>query len=160
MLLEVMVEKSKRRVVKVSRGRTEDAETKCHSARQAPHARRSLELHSSLFPSHHPAILATMPRVPYCYPKPGSSTIADAIRVRRGERGLTPLDGMLLNAAPIAEGWNKLLGAVRTGSTLRDDLREIMVRQVGTASQENLNSFTASCALADPSRRCPQQRRL
>lgn len=57
--------------------------------------------------------------------------MADAIRQRRGERGLTPLDGMLLNAPPIAEGWNKLLGGVRTGSSLQDDLREIMVSRRG-----------------------------
>lgn len=68
-----------------------------------------------------------MPRVPYSYPPAGSNPIADAIRQRRGERGLTPLDGMLLNAAPIAEGWNKLLGGVRTGTSLPDDIREIMV---------------------------------
>lgn len=68
-----------------------------------------------------------MPRVPYCYPAAGSSPIADAIRARRGERGLTPLDGMLLNSPAIAEGWNKLLGGVRTGTSLQDDLREIMV---------------------------------
>ncbi|CAO1621246.1 unnamed protein product [Sympodiomycopsis kandeliae] len=71
-----------------------------------------------------------MPRVPYCYPSAGTSPIADAIRQRRGERGLTPLDGMLLNAPPIAEGWNKLLGAIRTGSSLQDDLREIMILRV------------------------------
>lgn len=70
-----------------------------------------------------------MPRVPYVYPAPGTSPIADAIRQRRGERGLTPLDGMLLNAPSIAEGWNKLLGGIRTGSTLQDDLREIMVSE-------------------------------
>lgn len=67
-----------------------------------------------------------MPRIPYV-PADLSGPIADAIRVRRGERGLTSLDRSLLQAAPIAEGWNKLLGAVRTGSSLADDLREIMV---------------------------------
>lgn len=68
-----------------------------------------------------------MPRIPYRFPAPGTSPIADAIRQRRGERGLTPLDGMLLNAPNVAQGWNTLLGAVRTGSTLPDELREIMV---------------------------------
>lgn len=67
-----------------------------------------------------------MPRIPYVAADlPGP--IADAIRVRRGDRGLTPLDRALLQAPPIAEGWSKLLGAVRTGSSLQDDLREIMV---------------------------------
>lgn len=67
-----------------------------------------------------------MPRIPYVASDlPGP--VADAIRVRRGDRGLTPLDRSLLQAPPIAEGWSKLLGAVRTGSSLQDDLREIMV---------------------------------
>ncbi len=69
-----------------------------------------------------------MPRIPYRYPAAGTDPIADAIRERRGPvRGLTPLDGMLLNASPIASGWNSLLGAVRTKSSLPDDIREIMV---------------------------------
>lgn len=68
-----------------------------------------------------------MPRVPYVFPPAGSDAVADAIRQRRGARGLTSLDGMLLNAPPIAQGWNTLLGAVRTGSLLEGDLREIMV---------------------------------
>lgn len=67
-----------------------------------------------------------MVRVPYV-PKDTPGPIADAIRARRGTRGLTPLDRSLLNAPPVAEGWSKLLGAIRTGSTLQDDLREIMV---------------------------------
>ena len=37
-------------------------------------------------------------RVPYQNPAPGTSPIADAIRLRRGARGLTPLDQALLNA--------------------------------------------------------------
>ncbi|PWN29928.1 alpha/beta-hydrolase [Jaminaea rosea] len=42
---------------------------------------------------------------------------------------------MLLNAAPIAEGWNKLLGAVRTGSSLQDDVREIMILRVAARNR-------------------------
>ena len=67
-----------------------------------------------------------MPRVPYV-PEDTPGPIADEIRARRGGRGLSPLDTMLLNAPPIAEGWSKLLGAIRTKSTLEDDLREIIV---------------------------------
>ncbi|KAK4695989.1 hypothetical protein P7C70_g8453, partial [Phenoliferia sp. Uapishka_3] len=71
-----------------------------------------------------------MPRVPYKNPAPGTSTIADAIRVRRGARGLTPLDQTLLNAPDIANGWNTLLGAVRTKNSLPDDIRELMILRV------------------------------
>lgn len=73
-----------------------------------------------------------MPRVPYRYPAPGTDSIADVIRQRRGERGLTPLDGMLLNSPQFANGWNSLLGAVRTGMSLKDDLREAMVSTQST----------------------------
>lgn len=41
-------------------------------------------------------------RIPYVAPAEGTSPIADAIRHRRGARGLTPLDQTLLNAPEIA----------------------------------------------------------
>jgi len=43
-----------------------------------------------------------MPRIPYKNPAPGTSVVGDAIRQRRGARGLTPLDTTLLNAPEIA----------------------------------------------------------
>ena len=67
-----------------------------------------------------------MPAVPYL-PQDISGSVANEIRSRRGAEGLLPLDKILLHAPPIAEGWSKLLGAVRTGSLLEDDLREIIV---------------------------------
>ncbi|UZJ54540.1 hypothetical protein CBS101457_003860 [Exobasidium rhododendri] len=75
-----------------------------------------------------------MPRIPYA-PADLPGSIADAIRTRRGDRGLTPLDRALLQAPSIAEGWNKLLGAVRTGTTLQDDLREIMICRVAARNR-------------------------
>lgn len=51
------------------------------------------------------------------------------ILVRRGGT-LTPLDRMLLHSPPIADGWNALLGAVRTGADLPDDVRELAVLRV------------------------------
>lgn len=68
--------------------------------------------------------------VPGRYPPAGTSAIADAIRARRGARGLTPLDGTLLHVPPVAEGWNTLLGAVRTKGNIPADLREIMILRV------------------------------
>ena len=68
-------------------------------------------------------------RVPGRYPIPGSSPVADRIRQRRGRRGLTPLDGTLLHSPPYADGWNTLLGAVRSGGRLPADIREAIVRQ-------------------------------
>lgn len=76
-----------------------------------------------------------MPRIPYRYPTAGTDAGADAIREQRGPaRGLTPLDGTLLNSSPIAAGWNNLLCAVRTKTSLPDDVREIMVSCVAAHS--------------------------
>jgi hypothetical protein len=41
-------------------------------------------------------------RIPPVYPPPGTSEVGDKIRARRGRRGLTPLDGALLNAPELA----------------------------------------------------------
>ncbi|KAK7435761.1 hypothetical protein VKT23_019458 [Stygiomarasmius scandens] len=68
--------------------------------------------------------------VPGRYPAQGVSTIADKIRERRGARGLTPLDGTLLHVPPVAEGWNTLLGAVRTKGQIPGDVRELMILRV------------------------------
>lgn len=43
-----------------------------------------------------------MTRIDYKSPEPGTSPAADAIRVRRGSRGLSPLDQALMNAPEIA----------------------------------------------------------
>ena len=67
-----------------------------------------------------------MPRVPYV-PQDVPGEVADEIRARRGTEGLLPLDRTLLHAPPIAAGWSKLLGAVRTAGTLEDNLRELIV---------------------------------
>lgn len=69
----------------------------------------------------------TSSRIPGRFPPAGSSRIADLIRQRRGARGLTPLDGALLHVPPVAEGWNLLLGAVRSKGKLPGDVREAMV---------------------------------
>ncbi|KAF5391055.1 hypothetical protein D9757_003985 [Collybiopsis confluens] len=68
--------------------------------------------------------------VPGRYPAPNISPIADKIRGRRGARGLTPLDGTLLHVPPVADGWNALLGAVRTKGKLSGDIRELMILRV------------------------------
>ncbi|KAF8061840.1 beta-ketoadipate enol-lactone hydrolase [Lyophyllum atratum] len=68
--------------------------------------------------------------IPGRYPAPGTSPIADAIRVRRGSRGITPLDAALLHVPPVAAGWNSLLGAVRTQGKLPGDVRELMILRV------------------------------
>ncbi|THH18803.1 hypothetical protein EW146_g2241 [Bondarzewia mesenterica] len=72
----------------------------------------------------------TSRRVPGRFPAVGSSPIADRIRERRGARGLTPLDGTLLHVPQVADGWNSLLGAIRTKGNLPGDVRESMILRV------------------------------
>ncbi|MGY2065390.1 carboxymuconolactone decarboxylase family protein [Blastococcus sp. SYSU DS0619] len=55
--------------------------------------------------------------------------VADRMRVRRGGR-LSSLDRLLLHSPPVAEGWNALLGALRSGTTLPADLRELVILRV------------------------------
>lgn len=51
-------------------------------------------------------------RIPPVYPPPGTSEVGDKIRARRGQRGLTPLDGALLNAPELAV--SQALGVVQS----------------------------------------------
>ncbi|WP_425842308.1 carboxymuconolactone decarboxylase family protein [Streptomyces fractus] len=62
-------------------------------------------------------------------PHNGDSDVTERIRERRGGR-LTPLDLMLLHSPPVADGWNSLLGAIRTQAELPDDLRELAILRV------------------------------
>ncbi|KAL5532562.1 hypothetical protein ACEPAF_4336 [Sanghuangporus sanghuang] len=71
-----------------------------------------------------------MPRISYVLPTRGESAIADMIRHRRKDGELTELDGVLLNAPNIAEGYNALLKAVRTCNSLPDDVKELMILRV------------------------------
>ncbi|KAG6827799.1 hypothetical protein H0H92_010434 [Tricholoma furcatifolium] len=73
--------------------------------------------------------------LPGRYPPPGTSPIADAIRARRGPRGITPLDAALLHVPPVAGGWNSLLGAVRSQGKLPGDVREIMILRVAAINR-------------------------
>lgn len=66
-----------------------------------------------------------MPRIPYVTDdEAGDGALVAAIRKRRGG-GLLNLDRQLLHSPPFAEGWNGLLGAVRTRLSLDPKLREL-----------------------------------
>ena len=54
---------------------------------------------------------------------------AELMRARRGGH-LSGLDRLLLHSPPVAEGWNALLGALRSGTTLPADLRELIILRV------------------------------
>lgn len=68
----------------------------------------------------------TAPRVPEAA---GEGPTAELLRTRRGGE-LSALDRLLLHSPPVAEGWNALLGALRGGTTLTADLRELVVLRV------------------------------
>jgi 4-carboxymuconolactone decarboxylase len=55
--------------------------------------------------------------------------VAARIRTRRGGE-LRPLDAMLLHSPPVADGWNKLMGAIRDDTTVPPDLREIVILRI------------------------------
>jgi AhpD family alkylhydroperoxidase len=61
--------------------------------------------------------------------RPGDGEIVDRIRRRRGGH-LTALDRMLLHSPPLANGWNSLLGAIRTECDLPGDVRELVILRV------------------------------
>lgn len=57
------------------------------------------------------------------------SPTAELIRARRGGH-LSDLDRLLLHSPPVAEGWNALLGALRSATALAADLRELVILRV------------------------------
>jgi len=58
---------------------------------------------------------------------PEDEQVLERVKARRGAMGLIPLDLALLHTPKFADGWNALLGAVRTKGILPDDIREIAI---------------------------------
>ncbi|RCI13039.1 hypothetical protein L249_0991 [Ophiocordyceps polyrhachis-furcata BCC 54312] len=78
-------------------------------------------------------------RLPYVDNPPPPTTAEDAaivqrIAARRAPRPLQPLDLTLLHAPAVADGWNSFLGAVRTGTSLADDIRELAICRVAVCN--------------------------
>ena len=79
-------------------------------------------------------------KIPYVPNPPETNTAEDAaiverIKTRRAPRDLIPLDLALLHSPPVADGWNSLLGAVRTRTTIGADLREIAICRVAVCNK-------------------------
>ncbi|MCJ1298860.1 hypothetical protein MMC08_001651 [Hypocenomyce scalaris] len=79
-------------------------------------------------------------RLPYIPDPPPAATpldaqIVSAIVARRAPRPLQPLDLTLLHSPPVASGWNSFLGAIRTQTTLADDIREIAICRVAVLNE-------------------------
>lgn len=78
-------------------------------------------------------------RVPYVSDPPPAATaedaaIVDRIRTRRAPRPLQPLDLALLHCPPVADGWNSFIGAVRTKTSLPDDVREVAICRIAVCN--------------------------
>ncbi|KAF2725668.1 4-carboxymuconolactone decarboxylase family protein [Polychaeton citri CBS 116435] len=74
-------------------------------------------------------------RIPYAPSTPKDATpenvaIYDRIASRRHPRPITKLDLALLHNPAIADGWNSLLGAIRTKSSLSQALLELCICRV------------------------------
>ncbi len=75
------------------------------------------------------------PRIPLVEPGTRSelASIEEAIAAERGR--VSVLYQALLNSAPLAEGWEKLLTAVRNRSSLPPDLRELVILRVAVLNR-------------------------
>lgn len=79
-------------------------------------------------------------RIPYVANPPSTTTseeqaIVERIQARRAPRPLQSLDLALLHSPPVADGWNSFLGAVRTKTSLSDDLRELAISRVAVCNK-------------------------
>jgi alkylhydroperoxidase family enzyme len=79
-------------------------------------------------------------RIPYVPNPPPTSTPEEAdvvakVLARRGDLGLIALDRALLHSFPVADGWNSLLGAIRTKTSLPADIREIAICRVAIINE-------------------------
>src|SRR5450432_378995 len=75
------------------------------------------------------------PRIPLVEPgtRPELASIEQSIVAERGR--ISALYQALLNSAPLAEGWEKLLTAIRNRSSLPPDLREIVILRVAVLNR-------------------------
>lgn len=92
------------------------------------------------YPRQFCTLSAANMRIPYTADPPVAESAEDAaviqrIQERRHPRPLQPLDLALLHSPPFADGWNHFLGAVRTKTSLPDDLRELAISRVAVCNR-------------------------
>jgi alkylhydroperoxidase family enzyme len=75
------------------------------------------------------------PSDPNAFPTPEDKAVVSRVEARRAPRPLQALDLTLLHSTPVADGWNSFLGAVRTKTSLADDVREIAICRVAVLNQ-------------------------
>lgn len=91
-------------------------------------------------------------RIPYAPkepadPTPENQAIYDRIAARRKPRPLIPLDLALLHNPAIADGYNSLLGAIRTNSSLSQALAELAICYIAVLN-DAVYEWTAHAPLA------------
>ncbi|KAI1009374.1 hypothetical protein LB504_003540 [Fusarium proliferatum] len=79
-------------------------------------------------------------RVPYVSNPPETKSeehaaIVKRIEERRAPRPLQSLDLALLHSPHVADGWNSFLGAVRTKTSLSDDIRELAISRIAVCNK-------------------------
>lgn len=74
-------------------------------------------------------------RVPLVEPgtRPELKPVEDRIMLERGR--ISPLYRVLLNSAPIAQGWESMLTAVRNRTSVPADLRELIILRVAVLNR-------------------------
>jgi len=72
---------------------------------------------------------------PNAFTTPEETAIVARVRARRAPRPLQPLDLTLLHSPSVADGWNSFLGAIRTKTSLPDDVREVAICRVAVINQ-------------------------
>jgi len=75
------------------------------------------------------------PTDPTTFQAPGEAAIVERVRARRAPRPLQALDLTLLHSPAVADGWNSFLGAIRTKTSLSDDVREIAICRVAVINE-------------------------
>jgi alkylhydroperoxidase family enzyme len=75
------------------------------------------------------------PSDPNAFTGPEEAAIVSRVRARRAPRPLQPLDLTLLHSPAVADGWNSFLGAIRTKTSLSDDVREIAICRVAVINE-------------------------
>lgn len=99
----------------------------------------TLSLNTLIFISTY-AILSAIMRVPYVSNPPETKSeehaaIVKRIEERRAPRPLQSLDLALLHSPHVADGWNSFLGAVRTKTSLSDDIRELAISRIAVCNK-------------------------
>ncbi len=72
---------------------------------------------------------------PNAFPTPEDLAVVERVKARRAPRPLQALDLTLLHFPAVADGWNSFLGAVRTKTSLADDVREIAICRVAVINK-------------------------